>query len=144
MNELLENLISLTKKTTTLILEQLNVVTKKVTAELNKPSNSSPQEAPPVNVATAPKTETVKEEPAKTAAPEAPKKEVPPVKLTVAPAKTDNLPEDSILKRHAAQLKAAATQTVATKSAPVAPAKPAVSEVPTDSILRRHYEALHK
>ena len=58
--------------------------------------------------------------------------------------KADDLPEDSILKRHAAQLKATATQAVATKSAPVVPAKSAVSEVPTDSILRRHYEALPK
>ena len=80
----------------------------------------------------------MKEEPAKTAAPEAPKKEVPPVKLTVAPAKTDNLPEDSILKRHAAQLKAAATQTVATKSAPAAPAQIKTNDLPEDSILKRH------
>ena len=95
MNELLEKLISLTKKTSTLILDQFTGITKKVTAELNKPSTSAPQEAPPV--ATPPKTETVKAEPAETVAPEAPKpapkKEAAPVKPT-ATNKIEDLPED--------------------------------------------------
>ncbi len=161
MNELLENLISLTKKTTKLVLEQLAVITEKVNAELNKPSTTATQEAAPV--AAAPKTEPAKEEPAKTVAPEAPKpaavepvivaekpkpapkKEAAPVKpAAAAKAKAVDFPEDSVLKRHAAQLKASATQTVTIKSAAAAPAKSAASEVPTDSILRRHYETLHK
>ena len=188
MNNLLENLICLAKKALKLITEQLAAATEKPQTDVNKPS--TPATAAPVAEVKTP----VETTPVVETAPIVAEVSAP----VIAKATTDNLPEDSILRRHAlAQLKnileavkgarpsdsiqsrhydaeinslisqalvcktalanatanyANLTKTtvetskeeVSVKTAETEAVEPAATEanVPTDSILRRHYEAL--
>ena len=188
MNNLLENLICLAKKALKLITEQLAAATEKPQTDVNKPITPATV-APVAEVKTPVETTPVVETAPIVAEVSAP---------VIAKATTDNLPEDSILRRHAlAQLKnileavkgarpsdsiqsrhydaeinslisqalvcktalANATanyenltkttvetskEEVSVKTAETEAVEPAATEanVPTDSILRRHYEAL--
>ncbi len=194
MNNLLENLICLAKKALKLITEQLAAATEKPQTDVNKPSTPATA-APVAEVKTPVETTPIVETAAVVeAAPIVAEVSAP----VIAKATTDNLPEDSILRRHAlAQLKnileavkgarpsdsiqsrhydaeinslisqalvcktalANATanyenltkttvetskEEVSVKTAETEAVEPAATEanVPTDSILRRHYEAL--
>ena len=125
MNNLLENLICLAKKALKLITEQLAAATEKSQTDVNKPSTPATA-APVAEVKTPVETTPIVETAAVVeAAPIVAEVSAP----VIAKATTDNLPEDSILRRHAlAQLK---NILEAVKGAR-----------PSDSILRRHYEAL--
>ena len=148
MNNLLENLICLAKKALKLITEQVATATEKPQTEVNKPS--TPATAAPVAEVKAPVETPVVEEtapvleeaavvetspiieetaPVETAVVAEPAPVIAEVSVPVtAKATTDNLPEDSILRRHAlAHLK---NILEAVKGAR-----------PSDSIQSRHYDA---
>ncbi len=130
MNNLLENLICLAKKALKLVIEQLATATEKPQTEVNKPS--TPATAAPVAEVKAPVETPAVEETAPVIEESVAVETAPIVAEVSAPviakATTDNLPEDSILRRHAlAQLK---NILAAVKGAR-----------PSDSIQSRHYDA---
>lgn len=195
MNEFLQTLISLGKKTLQLITEQLAAASNAATTQTTPPAPEAPKPASPEAEETKPvevETPIVVETPKETAPVNKP---VAAIISTTSVITTDNLPQDSIQRRHvlahlkniletvkgarpsdsiqsrhydaeinsqialslvckktlanayteyevlAKQTKPVITPVAETTVAPTA-APLCVSVVPTDSILRRHYEAL--